>query len=124
MGSFDEQFNLTKLNFEGQSIYVTGDRRVVREPDQNILKLRIPARDVSLTLGRNANTSILNILQGTIDQIHQNSDGTSALVRIKVGEQFILSRITGKSLTNLQINTGSDVFIQIKSVGLLTEYDD
>ncbi len=58
------------------------------------------------------------------DRIHQNSDGTSALVRIKVGEQFILSRITGKSLTNLQINTGSDVFIQIKSVGLLTEYDD
>jgi len=41
-----------------------------------------------------------------------------------VGEQFILSRITGKSLTNLQINTGSDVFAQIKSVGLLTEYDD
>ncbi|MEO2175719.1 MAG: molybdenum ABC transporter ATP-binding protein [bacterium] len=116
--SFDYSYNLTQLDFEGQRILVSGNRR----GHNRTLKVRIPARDVSLTLGKSEDSSILNILSGQVEQIVQSPEDTSALVRIKVGQQVILSRITRRSLDKLQIKEGQQVFAQIKSVGLLSDY--
>ena len=116
ISNFDPQYNLTQLDFEGQAIFVTGDRQ-----GEGRLKVRIPARDVSLARTANSDSSILNILRGKVDQIYQNPTETSALVRIKVGEQYILCRITRRSLDHLVIKEGQNIFAQIKSVGLLSE---
>jgi molybdate transport system ATP-binding protein len=115
---FDSVYNLTELNFEGQQILVTGNRKGYAK----VLKVRIPARDVSLTLSRSGDSSILNILQGRVEQIYRDTKETSALIRIRIGEQVILSRITGRSLDNLQISKGQQIYAQIKSVGLLSDY--
>jgi molybdate transport system ATP-binding protein len=117
---FDSVYNLTQLNFEGQQILVTGNRK----GHGKVIKVRIPARDVSLALSRPRDSSILNILQGQVEQIYRDTQETSTLIKIRIGEQVILSRITGRSLDNLQIEKGQQIFAQIKSVGLLSDYGD
>ncbi|MBV1877558.1 MAG: molybdenum ABC transporter ATP-binding protein [Pseudomonadales bacterium] len=117
VSDFDNQYNITKLNFEGQDIFVSGDRRA----QQSDIKVRVPARDVSLALVANTKSSILNIIHGEIDQIHQDLNETSALIRIKVGAQYILSRITRRSVDHLNLKPQQKIFAQIKSVGLLSE---
>ena len=117
--TYDGKYNLTQLDFEGQQILVTGNRS-----HRQKLKLRIPARDVSLALTRKTNSSILNILAGEIIEILKDPNDTSALVKIKVGGQSILSRITRRSLDKLDLEVDQKIFMQIKSVGLLSEYDE
>jgi molybdate transport system ATP-binding protein len=41
------------------------------------------------------------------------------LLRLALGDQFLLARITRKSLVELNLAVGDNVFAQIKSVALL-----
>ena len=43
------------------------------------------------------------------------------LVRLQVGEQFLLARVTRKSLDELSLATGDTVYAQVKSVALLSD---
>ena len=117
--SFDENYKLTKLDFENQTIYVAGKRT-----DKSNIKLNVPARDVSITLERQTASSILNILQGSITNMHSSEDGSSILVQIQVGNQYLLSRITRRSMEYLAIKIGQSIYAQIKSVSLVSEYAD
>ncbi|MFW2405270.1 MAG: TOBE domain-containing protein, partial [Gammaproteobacteria bacterium] len=82
------------------------------------VRLRILARDVSLTLERQSNTSILNVLPAVVEAI---SDGRSArtIVRLRLGDQSMLAQITRKSAATLGLRAGQSLFAQIKSVALL-----
>jgi len=114
---YDEKYQLTCLNFESQKIYVAGNRS-----EGGLLKLNIPARDVSIVKSFPEDSSILNILEGTVVSIHESKEGSSELVQIQIGKQTILSRITRLSLDKLKIEIGLTVFVQIKSVSLVSEY--
>lgn len=81
------------------------------------VKVRVPARDVSINLEHSSTSSILNILPSTIVEIKQLSD-TKAIVKLNIGKQFLLSTITLKSLHALHLNVGQAVYAQIKSVAL------
>lgn len=83
-------------------------------------RLRIPARDVSIALTAPQQSSILNTLPAVIDAI-EHSDGARVLLRLKLGDQYILARLTHKSLDQLQLCVGQKVYAQIKSVALLSE---
>lgn len=117
--SFDQQDNLTALQLADQQLLVRGDRSA-----QSNIRLRIPAREVSLTLSHAQDTSILNILAGTVSEIGIDEEANSALVKVKIGDQFLLSRITHRSLKNLALEIGQSVYAQIKSVGLLSDHVD
>ena len=115
----DDTFGLTELDVEGQRLYVgqlqgsAGQGR----------RLRIPARDVSVCRQRPHQTSILNILPVTLEQIEEN-DGARVLLRLALGSQHLLARITRKSATELQLRQGDTLFAQIKSAALLMEAVD
>ena len=52
------------------------------------------------------------------------SDDASLMLRLALGSQFLLARITRKSADRLALAPGERVFAQIKSVALLSEAGD
>ena len=84
------------------------------------VKVRIPCRDVSITLEKPSQSSILNILPGVITDIEW-VDGARAMIKTDVAGQAILARITRKSLEHLQLEKGKSVYLQIKTVALLSD---
>ena len=86
----------------------------------NIVRVRIPCRDVSIALEKPSQSSILNILPGVITDI-ELVDGARAIVKTDVLGQSILARITRKSLEHLALQKGTSVYLQIKTVALLSE---
>ncbi len=116
----DDRYSLTQLSLGLQS----GDDaqlsvgRLSGEPG-NAVRVRIPCRDVSIALERPSLSSILNILPGVITEI-ELIDGARAMIKTEVARQFILARITRKSMEHLQLETGKQVYLQIKTVALLS----
>lgn len=81
------------------------------------VRIRIFARDVSLTLEHPGKTSILNMFSATVEEIMPENPA-QYMVKLAVSGKTILSRITKKSLTNLDIKQGVSVIAQVKSVAL------
>lgn len=79
--------------------------------------LRVPARDVSLTLSRHVDTSILNILPATVLALADDTPGHT-MVRLGVGTVVLLARITQQSALALQLRPGLAVFAQIKGAAI------
>ena len=115
----DREFGLTELDFEGETLYVNH----LNEKCGQVRRLRIPARDVSVCRERPHSTSILNILPVTLCEIQQ-SDGARVLLRLQLGNQYLLARVTCKSASQLQLRVGDALFAQIKSAALLSHTSD
>jgi len=106
---YDSEFDLTAFRFSAGEILVPG-RHESKSP-----RIRIAASDVSLSKEAAKSSSVLNILAATIEFITQESTSTS-LLRLRVGDDVILSRITRRSLQHLDLQVGDEVYAQIKSV--------
>ena len=111
----DEKYQLTYLEFAGGRITMA---RIDLGLGQAV-RLRLAARDVSLTLEHQSGTSILNILPATVDAVIAERNAL-VTVRILAGGVPILARITRKSAEDLSLNPGKAIFAQIKSIALLT----
>ncbi|MFT5483079.1 MAG: molybdate transport system ATP-binding protein [Halieaceae bacterium] len=116
VSSIDTQFKLTEINLGTQVIYLAQSRHAIGDQ----VRVRVPARDVSVTLARPERTSILNILPCRIDQL-DDSRATGALLRLEHDGQYLLARVTHKSVAKLALEVGMQVFAQIKSVALLSD---
>ena len=81
------------------------------------VRVRVAASDVSITLEKQVNTSIQNIFPVEIVEF---SEPAGALVTIKlaIGDESLLSRITAKSREELSLEIGKKVYAQVKSVVL------
>lgn len=112
----DPQFNLSHIDVEGQVLQVNH----LEQPTGTSRRVRIPARDVSIARTRPEDSSILNILPVTVAEI-ENCSGARLLLRLALGSQFLLARITRKSAQRLDIKVGDSLFAQIKSAALLSE---
>ncbi len=112
--SHDDEFALTRLVFNGQHISLP----VLELDEGHPVRIIIHARDVSLALEHNPNTSILNILSAEVEAITE-INAAQMLVRLNAGGQKLLSRITRKSASVLEIKLGQRLYAQVKSVSLL-----
>lgn len=86
-------------------------------PGQTV-RLRVLARDVSLSVSAQPDSSIQNRLSGRIESIHPDTHQAQALVRVHCQHAALLARVTYKALHQLQLGTGSPVWCQVKSVAL------
>ncbi len=86
-------------------------------PQGASLRLRVRANDVSLCRERPDNSTILNIVPAEIEQIEQDS-GPAALVRLLLGADLIVARVTRRSIRELRLTQGDQLFAQIKSVAV------
>lgn len=115
----DARFSLTEIAVAGETLFVNQ----LDQPVGSARRLRIPARDVSICRARPQDSSILNILPVTIEEI-ESCHGARLLLRLALGDQYLLARITHKSAERLALSVGDQVFAQIKSVALLSEAGD
>ena len=106
---YDDEFDLTLFAFSGGEIWVTGHH------DNSSARLRINASDVSLSRVPAESSTILNIIPGVIDAISSETASTE-LVRLKLGGDVLVARITRRSLQQLSLHIGDEVYAQIKSV--------
>lgn len=113
--SHDKAFHLTTLAFEGAQVSVSYNGL----PLGHKARLRICARDVSLALIQPQQTSISNSFPVRVLSIDPDRDPSQMLVRCEIGGQYLLARITRRSLHLLKIATGSNVYAQVKSVALM-----
>lgn len=112
----DETYGLTELGVEGRHLFVN---HLAMAPGLSC-RVRIPARDVSVCRQHPDDSSILNILPVTVSEI-ENTDAPRLLLRLSLGSQFLLARITRKSAVELNIRVGDALYAQIKSAALLME---
>lgn len=83
------------------------------------VRLRILARDVSLSLALHEDTTIQNRFHGVIESIESDTHPSQALVRVRCGTAAILSRVTRRALMQLDLKVGAFVWCQVKSVALI-----
>ncbi len=107
----DQEDGLTKFDFGDGDIWAPGSFPTGGVP----LRLRVAASDVSISRDRPISTTILNILRASIEEVHA-VDAATALVRMSVGNQSLLARVTNRSVQRLELQAGDRVFAQVKSV--------
>lgn len=112
----DDEFGLTYLDFAGGRLSLPADAGLQLG---TTVRVQFLARDISLTRKRPEQTSILNVLTGRVAEI-RDAASTLPIVVVNVGGTLLLARITRKSLVNLSLEPGIEVFAQIKGVALLT----
>ena len=111
--AYDARYELTRFEFSGGELLVPG---AFAEEGQNA-RLRIRASDISLCRDRPPQSTILNILPATVDEI-QTGRGPSVLVRLNIGTDRLIARITRRSRDELNLQSGDAVLAQIKAVAV------
>lgn len=112
--SHDSTDHLSQTSFAGGLLVVPQQSAVIGQ----ILRVRVQARDVSLTLERQSGTSILNILNATVSAIAPDGPG-QVMVSLDVGGSPLLARITERSTRALGLKSGLALYAQIKGVAIL-----
>ena len=111
----DSEWHLARVEFPGGSLW-TRDHGI---PLGKQVRVRVLARDVSLAIAEPAPSSIQNVLHGHIDAIADDDHPGLQLVRVKVGETCLLSRLTRRSSVALGFTLGKSVHVQVKAVALM-----
>lgn len=117
IGERDAQWQLARLDVDGEAC-----RLWTRDTGQAIgrrVRLRVLARDVSLTRTPQTGTSIGNQLLGTIEAIADDEHPALALVRVRVGTAPVVARLTRRSAHALELAVGMPVWAQVKTVALM-----
>lgn len=114
IGEIDRNWQLARLDFEGGSLWMR-DRGL--ETGRRV-RAFVPARDVSLATVPGT-TSIQNVLPGIVEQIGDDEHPALVLVRVRVGRDILLARLTRRSASILGIAVGRELWVQVKSVALM-----
>ena len=115
----DAEYGLSELTVDGHTLWVNYLPHAVGQSR----RIRIPARDVSVCRHRPLDSSILNILPVSVVEI-EDTNAARLLVRLSLGSQYLLARITRKSCVELGLCIGDKIYAQIKSAALLMETTD
>jgi molybdate transport system ATP-binding protein len=102
---------LTTLAFDGGELIVPHLEAGIGER----VRARIRARDVSLALRRPTDISILNVLPARVAAIDEEP-GPSVDLQLAVGSSILIARITRRSLRELDIRTGQELYALVKAV--------
>lgn len=108
----DREAGLTRLKFSGGMFHIP---RTDLSPGVPV-RVRIRPRDVAISLGRPEQTSVQNIFPGTVDTVVENN-GSLVDVRLNIGCP-LLSLISPRAKTDLNLQPGRKVYAMIKSVSI------
>lgn len=112
----DDKYQLTYLDCRGGRFAVGRLQRKTGKP----ARVRIHARDVSIALKEHRDSSIVNILRATVQELAPLNDW-QMVVRLGLGPEGaipLLARITRRSADLLELVPGKAVYAQVKSVVL------
>ena len=111
----ESRWNLARLAFAGGSLWA----RDLGHELGHQARLRVLARDVSLSHSRGEDTSILNALPARVSAIADDTHPAQALVRLDVGNTPLIARLTKRSAAQLAIQPGMELWAHIKAVALI-----
>jgi molybdate transport system ATP-binding protein len=111
----DDAWHLARVEFPGGSLWTRDDGI----PKGQKVRVRVLARDVSLTREYQTNTSIQNILPGRIAALGEDEYPGFLLARIQLGESSLIARLTKRSAHALQLAPGQEIWVQVKTVTLI-----
>jgi molybdate transport system ATP-binding protein len=112
----DEKYHLTKLESVWGSVHT---HRLAAEPGTEV-RLRVRARDVSIGLGLDERSSILNVFQARVAALAEAAPG-EVLVKVECVDdpsQPLLALITQKSCDDLALVVGMPVLARVKGVSV------
>ena len=115
VGERDETWHLARVDFAGGSLWLRDNDIPVGQR----ARMRILARDVSIACEKVDSTSIQNILPARIVEISEDAHPSQALIRLDVGKEPMIARLTQRAVTQLELAPGRDVWVQIKAVALI-----
>jgi len=111
VAAHDPKDQLTTLAFDGGEL-------IVPHLDVSIgerVRTRIRARDISLSIGKPTEISILNVLPAYVTAIDEET-GPIVDVQLAVGSVTLVARITRRSFQQLGIRPGQELYALIKAV--------
>jgi molybdate transport system ATP-binding protein len=111
----DQQYHLSYVEVPGGRLAIS----LKSAPIGKTVRVRIEARDVSLALQPPQRSSITNVLPARVADVTADRDPAQRLIRLQVGNSPLLARITQRSVQQLAIASGQQVYVQIKSVALM-----
>lgn len=111
----DREWHLSRVQFEGGELWVRDNGDDFNHP----VRIRILAKDVSIALNNDSDSSILNKLAAVVLSILDDEDNAMGLVKLQAGKQTIYAQLTKKSIHLLQLQSGLSVWAQIKSVAIV-----
>jgi len=114
IAAHDPAYHLSYLDFSGGRFSVAR----IDLPIGHRARLRVLARDVSITLQLQTDTSILNIFPALVAGLAENGPAR-ILVRLDLASTPMLAGITRKSAERLQLTPGKRVYAQVKAVALV-----
>ncbi len=117
VSAYDEHYQLLTLQLPDSALSI----RVAHAPLAlgKQLRIKVQARDVSLSLQAQEASSILNRLPVTVAEEISADNNAHVLVRLDAGGTPLLARITRFSRDQLQLHPGQALWAQIKAVAVL-----
>ena len=117
VSAYDDHYQLLTLQLPGSALHM----RVAHAPLAvgKQLRIKVQARDVSLSLQAEEHSSILNRLPVTVTQEISADNSAHVLVRLDAGGTPLLARITRFSRDQLQVHPSQTLWAQIKAVAVL-----
>ena len=112
----DDRYQLLELTLAGSVLKLRVPHAALPLGQQ--VRVAVQARDVSLALEKPQHSSVLNQLPARIEAIEPGNHPAQTLVRLALGDNALLARVTRYSADQLQLQPGLNVWVQIKAVAL------
>ena len=123
----DQEWGLVHASIAGATLLLRDD---LLQRNQRF-RLRLYARDISISLSAHSDSSILNVVPAVVSSLSPDRNPASVMVRLKLsneeqtgiaatkGESEIIAQLTRKSVAKLNLKEGQQVWAQVKSVAIL-----
>lgn len=110
----DHEHYLCQVEVEGVKVWV--NTQGVERGEK--VRLLVNASDVAVSLSQPTDSSVLNVLAGSVVDV-KPFNASQCQVNIAINGFVIAALLTQKSMINLGLKTGQHVYAQIKTVALL-----
>jgi molybdate transport system ATP-binding protein len=110
----DRAFGISIVDIDGTALQVPS----LGMAKGQTVRLRIRARDVSIAMAKPEGLSIRNIMEVRIEEIAEEEGSAFAELRLKAARQMLRARITRRSVSELRLAPGREVFALIKTIAV------
>ncbi|MGI1670165.1 MAG: molybdenum ABC transporter ATP-binding protein [Neptuniibacter sp.] len=118
VSELEPEWGLVKVRVNNDFMWCRDQNLTLGDP----IRIRVLARDVSISHESLNGSSILNSIRAQIIEINTEEGNAIALVRLAIpgpSPQFIVARLSRRSLMTLNLQEHQQVWIQIKSVAVM-----
>ncbi len=112
---YDSDYHLVTLALNGAQIRVPSLTR----PATETARIRVAARDVMLSLEPPSGLSAQNAVPATITEIATEPHPAFRIIRLQLGDQPMLARLTRRAVDALDLQVGQSVHAVFKTVSLV-----